>query len=536
MAVRKNVIDPMTTLLKLHDGPQKLMHKRAKRVMDFARFKAIKDRGDKPDRKTIEQGEQFMAVNDTLKEELPKLFALTGKLVEACLNNFVQLQVQWQVVWRKKLSQAIDDHSVPSQVSEIIDSFSGDFRFTEAQVLSLGICNGSLLADAANLVNFLSPSTTFIGDELPSPRRPSTTSTNPRSRTMSYSSDASPIILGPGDRHSGSFSYPRVGENGPHLASGYQTMTGRRMRASSAASGHSPGTPELPGSYRTFLNNPSPANANLIRPTTATGRSPEESPSLPRLSVDTPAFNRLSGDSPAIVRPPSGSTYYTAQKGTPPRASSPSNRYSGFFSSAMPMSDSPRPQSPAEQQANGQGQGHGQKEFNVLFLAASVYEFNIDRARREAGYPYLTYVAGEVSRSVYSPYTSLAFSVLTSAVYRSLTSSARKASSGLQKIKTMQRIRSAGSGINILRSWHLELFTRIIFYSSNYTSRHIPLTPCRFGSIYNSLKNFGTRRHGYCFYSRDTNTFLGVRAASGLAVTGSGKRSCSCCGIMGWRN
>jgi hypothetical protein len=36
------------------------------------------------------------------------------------------------------------------------------------------------------------------------------------------------------------------------------------------------------------------------------------------------------------------------------------------------------------------------KEPTVLFLAASIYEFNIDRARREAGYPYLTYVAGEI--------------------------------------------------------------------------------------------------------------------------------------------
>jgi hypothetical protein len=34
--------------------------------------------------------------------------------------------------------------------------------------------------------------------------------------------------------------------------------------------------------------------------------------------------------------------------------------------------------------------------YNVLFLAASLFEFNIDRARKEAGYPYLTYVPGEI--------------------------------------------------------------------------------------------------------------------------------------------
>lgn len=38
----------------------------------------------------------------------------------------------------------------------------------------------------------------------------------------------------------------------------------------------------------------------------------------------------------------------------------------------------------------------GGEEPFVLFTAASVYEFNIDRARQEAGIPYLTYVAGEI--------------------------------------------------------------------------------------------------------------------------------------------
>ena len=390
-AVRKHVVDPMTTLLKLHDGPQRLMRKRDKRLADYARFKATKDRGDKPDKKTLEQGEQFVAVNDTLKEELPKLFVLTGKLVEACLNNFVQLQLQWQVIWRRKLSQALDENGIPNQISDIVDAFAGDFAFTEAQALSLGICNGSMLADA---VNFLSPTTTLNGDESPTPRRSSTIS-NPRIRGMSISNDASPVLPQPdfGGRQSGSFSFPPVGQNQVFVAQygPNQSATNRRLRANSAASGHGPPTPEMPGSYRSYANTP-PSNNDLMRPSTSTGRSSATSPVLPRLDVDTPSFNRLSRDSPGVVRPPSGSTYGSAvsTQDIQLRSSSPSARYSGFFSSAMPMSDSPRPQSPAE--------GSAQGSFNVLFLAASVYEFNIDRARREAGYPYLTYVAGEVSR------------------------------------------------------------------------------------------------------------------------------------------
>jgi serine/threonine protein kinase len=59
------------------------------------------------------------------------------------------------------------------------------------------------------------------------------------------------------------------------------------------------------------------------------------------------------------------------------------------FSSAMPMSDSPvTGESPAS--------GTATRNYKLLFEVASVYEFCIDRARREAGFPYLTYVAGEI--------------------------------------------------------------------------------------------------------------------------------------------
>ena len=370
----------MTTLLKLHDGPQRLMQKRNKRVMDYARYKAIKDRGDKLDKKTAEQGEQFIAVNDTLKEELPKLFSLTGKLVEACLNNFIQLQLQWQAIWKRKLAQAIDDYKPPINVNDIKSAFDGDFQFVEAQVLSLGICNGSMLADAANLVGFLSPTTTLNGDEMAAARQVSSTEVT-KHRTTSVSSDLSPVLPKPdfGGRESGSF----FGNMASASTSNIEAT--RRVRASSTISHeNSPQTPDIPGSYRSYSNNTTPSNPPR-RPNTATGRSSLQSPPLNRPSVDSPDHSN-GGEQPGFVnRPPSGQTYPQIH---PPRSSSPTARYSGLFSSALPMSDSPRTESPIEMGSK--------RDYRVLFLAASVYEFNIDRARKEAGYPYLTYVAGEV--------------------------------------------------------------------------------------------------------------------------------------------
>ncbi|KAI4211395.1 MAG: hypothetical protein LQ351_005821 [Letrouitia transgressa] len=376
-AIRKNVIDPMTTLLKLHEGPQKLMRKRNKRIMDYTRFKAIKDRGDKPDKKTIEQGEQFVAINETLKDELPKLFSLTGKLVEACLNSFVQLQLQWHSVWRKKLGQALDDYKAVGPVSEIVNAFTGDFAFFEAQVLALGICNGSMLTEVVNMANMLSPTTTLNGDNT-SQKRPSLDVN--RRRTMSVNSDMSPTLPHPdfGVRSGTGGFWANVSQ--PTSLS--QMESNSRMRANSAIAGRSPKTPEVPGSYHSYSNNTTPVSTSFTRPATSTG------PPLvaPRPSLEDHGSNRISDGSTPVTQPPSG----TAHPQQPPqgRSTSPSARYSGLFSSAMPMSDSPRPRSPVDR--------YDQRVYNVLFLAASVYEFNIDRARKEAGYPYLTYQAGEV--------------------------------------------------------------------------------------------------------------------------------------------
>ncbi|KAL9099831.1 MAG: hypothetical protein Q9163_004719 [Psora crenata] len=391
--VRKYVVLPMTTLVKLHEGPQRLMAKRDKRQPDYARFKAISDRGDKPDKKTSEQGEQFVAVNDTLKEELPKLFSLTGKLMERCLGNFVQLQYRWLKLWKIKLKQAIDlpltapEGDFQEEVIKVVKAFVGDFTFYEGQVASLGVCNGSLLNDTPNLVQFTSPSTTsstLVGDGVLSPRTgPSFDSAR---RTLSVSSDKSPVLPQPdfgGVRGSGSFfTVADAAPAGPTP----QRESSRRMRASSSVSGNGPQTPILPGSYRSYSNHSASVNSTPGRAAPGAARTVTDPSPPPGPSNDGSRIKRLSDESAVTRQSASGITYPPISHA---RSSSPShNRFSGFFSSAMPMSDSP----PTESLPNG----GAKPDFNVIFLAASVYEFNIDRARKEAGYPYLTYVAGEI--------------------------------------------------------------------------------------------------------------------------------------------
>jgi hypothetical protein len=56
----------------------------------------------------------------------------------------------------------------------------------------------------------------------------------------------------------------------------------------------------------------------------------------------------------------------------------------------MPMEDSSEPNNGTEAEEEP---GNNPE---VLFTAASVYEFNIDRSRQQGGFRYLTYVAGEI--------------------------------------------------------------------------------------------------------------------------------------------
>ncbi|KAE8152589.1 Rho guanyl nucleotide exchange factor [Aspergillus avenaceus] len=352
-AVRKSVIDPMVTLLKLHDGPQKVMKKRDKRLMDYARFKSIRERGDKPDKKTTEQGEQFVALNEALKDELPKLYSLTAQLMEACLKSFVHIQTTWFSVLQERLRPLVD--SFPDDLEKVVGDWTSAFNATHAQVLSLGVCNGSLLAEAVNLVNFNTP-------PINSPRRPSTV--NSVSTRVGSTLDESPKA----SNDFGSGNHPF---QSPSFDSQSQISYGRK-RADSAISGRVvPEATELPRSQIlqqiTTTSSTSVLSSNTNR---------ESCPSLPRLSLDSPFLVDVIGPSESEDKP------------SEERPASPGGRYSGFFSSAMPMSDNPQDNAPTEDRAP--------KDPAVLFLAASVYEFNIDRARREAGYPYLTYVAGEI--------------------------------------------------------------------------------------------------------------------------------------------
>jgi len=369
-AVNKRVIQPMVTCIKLHEGPQNAINNRKKRIVDYAKCKSIEKRGEKPDKKTIEAADLYVALNDQLKIELPKLYAAAPILVLACLRCFLDIQITWYDAWQRKLAPVLEAADIPSSIQDIESAFRPDFDMVKGRISTLAICNGSLLADAAG---FLSPTSTLDEMTPNSTKRPSTL--NSSKRTMSVGSEVSPVPPFTGHQRSSS-SYT---VNTDSLPSPYDSRI--RSSSSQGVRGGPPPTPASAMSANRMWsgNTPVPAIPSS-RPSTA---------NQPPTSSSASMAPRISADQPRSPRPLSGATYFTAR---PEQPEDRERTYSSVFNSAMPASDSTPDLAPTTPQTTTSTP----EDLQALFVCASLFEFSIEKTRREAGYPYLTYVQGEV--------------------------------------------------------------------------------------------------------------------------------------------
>ncbi|KAF2474508.1 uncharacterized protein BDR25DRAFT_331960 [Lindgomyces ingoldianus] len=352
-AVRIRIIKPILELWSLHNRPQKLMEQRKKGLQQHVKFKQALERKEKIDMKLQDASDQFLTVNNALKAELPKLYAATKACVIACLESFVLYQKDWWKNCQKKILPLLEyepEHttSLTYDLQQYVERFQSDHMSVQGNINHLSIANHTLLNNVANL---LSPTPTLYSDDTSSRKSSSR-------RTESVSSDMS------GDtrhRRSGGYSTQRTDmtsfEGPPRTAlkryntpimdySQYSPVAAARERALSPVSDKSDTT---------------------IRPERQ----------IPNLDG---AFDDY--DPPAMVE----SAFLS------PTSNPNSSRTSTIFNSALPMSDSPIQATCAEGLLNGPDS----EEPEVLFLAASLFEFNIAHDRREGGIPYLVYVPGEI--------------------------------------------------------------------------------------------------------------------------------------------
>lgn len=374
--VRKQVIEPFELVIKAYGNPSLAMKKREKRRLDFERAEQIKKGGKTLDPKLKELVEQYDALNDTLIKELPQLSALTEKVGKICLENLVNIQAKWYSIWKDKVKVVLADTTSLPEMPDVVSTFQHDFKFAQEQLDTIGILHPEYKGRASQ-----STITTRASTEDGTPRnRPRPAELTPRNRGRSMNSEQVPALPTPEfKRSSGQFTLsPTSTVPSPHQYYYRDYYTNANATASGSGSG-SGQRPSVPPSPRTEDSSPSLRAAGgypLARP--STGRS-YDSGGLPRESSDSSMHNRRD----------SNSTYNSGYPATEPK------RYSGLFHSALPLPDSAE-ESQRSSRASSRERFPESSSYNVLWLAASLFEFNIETTKNEAGYPYLTYQAGEI--------------------------------------------------------------------------------------------------------------------------------------------
>lgn len=288
--------------------------------------------------------EAYEALNTTLKEELPVLYAKTDEIMKVLPPKCIMIQGDWHKLWVERFVGLLDlPNDITFQglleyleVDNIIQSFHSDFHPAYAETQELSICNGAL---RQNITNYLSP----MPDEGSTHARPSTQAS--RSETNLSSPNVS-------RRHSGQAPFvPALGTNfGLHPEGSIAETNPGRMRYNSEglpAEGHVAETAS--GRVRNNSHGTSLAPAGpSTRPSTANQQS----------------------------RPPSEDFRTQSQR--------------RIFNSAVPMD---LITDPTNRNSNDDDDDD---EDSVMFIAASLFEFSINPARTEAGYPYLAYQPGEI--------------------------------------------------------------------------------------------------------------------------------------------
>ncbi|KOS16796.1 Dynamin-binding protein [Escovopsis weberi] len=363
--VRKLVIEPFEQVIKAYGNPSLAMKKRAKRRMVWERSEQLKRAGKSVDPKLKELVEQYEALNETLIKELPKLSALTEKVGNICLGNLINIQTSWYGIWKDKMKTVLGDAMEMPDIDEIVTTFQRDFPYANEHLASISIINPTYWPRTSQSV--------ASGEDGLLKARTRPAELDFRERCHSVNVETAPVLPAPdfGKRHSGSFTFssnavPAGGAPSP------RQFNFREYYTNYQPSLVSPKSVEVSGSSRSYIG----TGQTSTRP--STGRS-----------FDSGAVPRRSTESAPQTRRDSSVTFHSMYQ------AQDTGRFSNMFHSALPLPDGPE-ESQRSSRASSRERSQNADGYNVLWLAASLFEFNIATTKHEAGYPYLTYQAGEV--------------------------------------------------------------------------------------------------------------------------------------------
>ena len=345
--VESRCLKPLRELHDIYDRPSNLMIKRKQAVAEYANFKAAQAKGGKIEKKVKEQGENFLAINDSLKSELPTLYEKTRFIGRLCQRNLIILKRDWNHVMYRKLLPVLDIQAAPASYDDIEKEFNGDFKYASAALSELPICNGAMKSDSPSL-NERTPREKS--------KRPSTSSHG----GASHNSKTSP-----------SYSSPNIGHRGS--AGSYATIS----QAST---------------------NPRPSIDNGRGHLHSEGHLQQQQGRLGSDSVQHAHMPGLNTNN--LAPPPSSGTFLfgNTPQATPDVSTANAQSYESAGASSTRGQDRHRQNRVPNETRSEPAAYDGRSKKDVLFIAASLYEFRLDRTREHLTYPFLTYECGEVSR------------------------------------------------------------------------------------------------------------------------------------------
>ncbi|KAH6612476.1 hypothetical protein C7974DRAFT_405639 [Boeremia exigua] len=394
-AVRSRVLKPIADLWEMWVSYQKTIEQRKKYLLYYVKHKQAVDRGEKPDPEVVASAERFTTINDTLKLELPLLYDKTKAAMRNVMTLFMALQKDWYKTCSKKILPLLETEpqhttSIVYDLQAYTERFKSDYNLQEQKAKGFGITNSQRLLQ--EISSMTSP--------VPSDGAGSTRNSQSR-RTESMSSEASGFD--PRNRHSGGYSSrsnmrsmdgpPRSSPAGPAYPSLYQNSSSSRNNFGPASSREAARvlSPTSDNSEATTVRQSERRNSTRSRNQPYAGMDGvvdfED-----RTSLNTGVFDFPPQLGASFLSPTQSSMFTLSTPNSQPPSLPGSTRQSGVFNSALPMSDTPNRGS-AEELPMTPGDTD---EPEVLFLAASLFEFNIAHDRREGGIPYLVYVPGEI--------------------------------------------------------------------------------------------------------------------------------------------
>ncbi|POR34992.1 Rho guanine nucleotide exchange factor gef1 [Tolypocladium paradoxum] len=138
--VQTHMVEPLQHVFNTYENTLLAMKQRRERRLDYERYEERMHGSRTVDRfKLGELFQQYEALNDMLKKELPILSSLTERVVEICFGNFINIQANWYDTWKEKMKTVLGDCSEMPDLGEVVSTFQRDFPYAHEKLNNIGI-------------------------------------------------------------------------------------------------------------------------------------------------------------------------------------------------------------------------------------------------------------------------------------------------------------------------------------------------------------------------------------------------------------